>query len=674
MSGYRVAMDIGGTFTDFVVHDLDSGRDAIGKVLSTPPNLAEGVVSGLRALVPDPAAIELIVHGTTVGLNAFLERRGARVLLITTHGFKDIYAIARGDRKRLYDLHYRKPAPLVPQTDIHTVRERVRWDGTVQEPLHSEDLAPIVAAIRAEGIGAVAVCLIHANVNPEHELEVRRLLRAAVPEVSISLSHEVAREWREYERTSTVALNAYIAPPTLGYLQRLEGELANLGVPGQLHVMQSNGGVMTATAARRLPIQTLLSGPVGGAIGGAALSRDLGKPNLLCVDMGGTSFDLSLVINGALTVSPETSLEGLPVLMAVVDIHTIGAGGGSLAWLEAGALRVGPRSAGASPGPACYGRGGEQPTVTDANLLLGRLNPDYFLAGGMPLDRVAAERALAGVATQLGLSNEALAEGMLSIINAKMADAMRTITVRRGIDPREFSLVAYGGAGPMHAVALAAELDISEVIVPVAPGAFSAMGMLETNIRHDLSRTFYAPLAETLPDQIDALFAELEAHGRAVLRDEQIPAERMLFICTADMRYVGQEYFINVTVPREGAITAETIRELDARFHGLYETRYGHATLGAPIEIVNLRIAAVGLLPERRGGAWPDGGAHEPATRLVRLDGVPHQAAILRRDRLPVGAFFSGPAIIEEETATTVLPPGWQGRIDELGNLVLTLA
>ncbi|MFO7273218.1 MAG: hydantoinase/oxoprolinase family protein, partial [Sphaerobacter thermophilus] len=387
---------------------------------------------------------------TTVGLNAFLERRGARVLLITTEGFKDVYTIARGDRKELRALRYRKPTPLVPPSDIHTVRERIRWDGTVQEPLHTEDLEPIIEKIQAEGIRAVAVCFLHSYVNPEHELAVREILTQRLPGVSVSLSHEIAREWREYERTSTVVLNAYIAPPIENYLESLERQIAERGVQSRLYVMQSNGGVMTSAAARQTPIQTLLSGPVGGTIGGKALSEVLGRPNLLCVDMGGTSFDVSLIVNGELSVSTETVLEGLPVLMSIVDIHTIGAGGGSVAWLEAGALRVGPRSAGADPGPACYGKGGTEPTVTDANLFLGRINPGYFLGGNMTLDYDASARAIGRLADSLGMTSEALAEGILAIVNAKMADAMRTLTVKRGIDPRDFSVLAFGGAGPMH--------------------------------------------------------------------------------------------------------------------------------------------------------------------------------------------------------------------------------
>jgi N-methylhydantoinase A len=675
VSRYRVSIDIGGTFTDFVVHDQDAGRAFTGKVLSTPRNPAEGVITGLRHLIAEPAEIEFIVHGTTVGLNAFLQRRGTRVLIITTDGFKDVYTIARGDRKDLYNLHYAKPEPLVPPHDIYTVRERLRWDGSVQTPLHVEDFEPILDAIAAEGIEAVAVCFLHANINPVHELEARRIIGQRLPDVSVSLSHEVTREWREYERTSTVALNAYIAPVTEGYLASLESEIDVLGVPARLHVMQSNGGVMTSTAARRLPIQTLLSGPVGGTIGGVALSEALGRPNLLCVDMGGTSFDVSLIVDGQLTVSPETSLEGLPVLMAIVDIHTIGAGGGSLAWLEAGALRVGPVSAGADPGPACYGRGGDQPTVTDANLLLGRINPDYFLGGGMALDTEATEQAMRRVAGELGLTSEVLAEGMLSIINAKMADAMRTLTIRRGIDPRDYSLVAYGGAGPMHAIALAEELDIAEVIVPWAPGTFSAWGMLQGDIRHDLSRPFYAALADIEPSRIDATLSELTEHGRAVLAAEQVKPEQVRFIYSADMRYVGQEYFLNQVIEHDGAMAREAIAAIVDQFHDRYRVRYGHATPGAPVEIVALRVAALGLLPGRVAGFEPSAATgYEPETRRVIFDGVAQDATILRRGLLPVGASFAGPAVIDEETATTVVPPGWQGRVDQLGNLILTPA
>jgi len=672
MSRYRVSIDIGGTFTDFVVHDEEKGHAFTGKVLSTPDDPARGVIGGLTGLVDDLGDISFLVHGTTVGLNAFLERGGTRVLLVTTAGFRDVYTIARGDRKQLYALRYRKPEPLIPPHDVHTVRERIRWDGSVQEALHIEDLDAIVEKIQAEGIKAVAICFLYAYINPEHEIQARKIFQERVPGLSVSLSHEIAREWREYERTSSTVLNAYIAPIIERYLGSLESQAGNRGVRTTLYVMQSNGGVMTSPAARSLPIQTMLSGPVGGTIGGQALSEMLQRPNLLCVDMGGTSFDASLIINGQPSFSTETALEGLPVLMSLVDIHTIGAGGGSLVWLEAGALRVGPRSAGADPGPACYGLGGTQPTVTDANLFLGRMNPGYFLGGHMKLDEHAARKSIRGVADQLGLTAEALAEGMLAVINAKMADAMRTITVKQGIDPREYSLVAFGGAGPMHAVALAEELDIKEVIVPWAPGTFSAWGMLQTNVRHDLTQTFYRTMQATTREDLEGVYGQLEGQGRAVLRSEEVPDEHMGFLRTADMRYTGQEYSVNVPVSFEKG--EDDLEVLTTRFHNAYKTHYGHSTPGAPVEFVNLRVAAFGKLERHTAGfrLVEEGQSYETSTRDVIFRGQAVPTKFYRRERLPVGMALAGPHVIEEETATTVVAPGWTSRVDKLGNIIVT--
>jgi N-methylhydantoinase A len=671
---YRVSMDIGGTFTDFVIHDEERDHTFTGKVPSTPDDPARGVMTGLTGLVEDLGDLSFLVHGTTVGLNAFLERRGTRVLLVTTEGFKDVYTIARGDRKKLFDLQYRKPEPLIPPRDVHSVRERVRWDGSVLEPLQEEDLESIARKVRDEGVGAVAVCLLHSYVNPEHELKVREILERLCPGVSISLSHEIAREWREYERASSAVFNAYIAPTVERYLTNLESQMGEEGVQTTLHVMQSNGGVMTAAAARELPIQSLLSGPVGGTIGGHGLSEMMGRPNLLCVDMGGTSFDASLIVDGQPRISSETALEGLPVLMPIVDIHTIGAGGGSLAWLEAGALRVGPRSAGADPGPACYGRGGTEPTVTDANLFLGRMNPDYFLGGEMKLDTSRAAEAIGKVARRLDLSDEELAEGMLAIINAKMADAMRTITVKQGIDPREYTLVAFGGAGPMHAVALATELEIGEVVVPWAPGTFSAWGMLQTDVRHDVTQTFYRALEATSAKELSELYADLEAQGKDVLAGQGVEEQEMRFVRTADMRYIGQEYFVNVSVPSDGAFSDEDVTEITDRFHVAYDTQYGHSTPGAPVEFVNLRVAAMGEVVGRTLGrkAEPAGETVPSDTREVIFEGEPRKAAIWRRDRLPPATSLSGPLVIEEETATTVVPPGWSARVDDNANIIIT--
>jgi N-methylhydantoinase A len=664
-------MDIGGTFTDFVVVDGGAAETISGKVLTTPADPAHGVLEGLRQFVPEPGAVEFLVHGTTVGLNAFLERKGTRLLLIMTGGLRDAYSIARHDRKELYALRYHKPERLVPRRDVVEVVERLRWDGSVETPLEPQSLESVFARIRDEGVEAVAVCLIHSYVNPEHELEVRDLLRAEFPELSITLSHEIAREWREYERASSAVLNAYIAPRVERYLATLERELGELEVSSPLYVMQSNGGITRARRARREPIQTLLSGPVGGTIGGAALALATGRRNLLCIDMGGTSFDLSLVVDGKPTVSTETELEGLPVLMPLVDIHTIGAGGGSLAWLEAGGLRVGPQSAGADPGPACYGRGGTQPTVTDANLFLGRLDSGYFLGGRMTLDEGAAERALASIAAEVGLETIELAEGMLAIVNARMADAMRTITVKQGIDPREYALVAFGGAGPMHAVWLAEELEIGEVVVPWSPGTFSAWGMLKTDMRHDVVRSFYRPLADLPADEIADAFASLEAEGAVLLEAEGIDAADRYVARSADMRYVGQEYTVNVPVDATIALD-----QIDADFHDVHRTRYGHATPGAPVEFVNLRLAALGRIAtaESRYGGLPERADALLGTRTVVFDGEGHETPVLMREWLSPESRHQGPVVIEEQSSTTVVPPGHVAALDEHGNIVITRA
>ena len=672
MTKCRVAVDIGGTFTDFVV-EQESGHVFTGKVLTTPENPARGVLNGLRELIPTPQDIDFLVHGTTVGLNAFLERKGERVLLLMTAGLQDAYSIARGDRKELYALHYRKPERLVPRRDVHGVRERIKWDGTVLDPLHEEDFAAIIQKVQDEDIKAVAVCFIHAYAYPDHELQAREILSAALPGVSISLSHEIAREWREYERASSAVMNAYIAPLVQGYLTSFEQEVRALGVETTLHVMQSSGGVMTLDAVRKLPVSTLLSGPVGGTIGGIALSQAMQRPNLLCVDMGGTSFDLSLVVNGKPEITAETELEGLPLLMSIVNIHTIGAGGGSLAWEEAGAIRVGPQSAGAAPGPACYGRGGSQPTVTDANLFLKRLGAQSLLSGRMTLDEDAAAQAIHRRAQQIGLNDVAFAEGMLAITNAKMADAMRTITVEQGIDPRAYSLVAFGGAGPMHAAWLARELDIREVIIPRFPGTFSAWGMLQTDVRHDLTHTFYRPTQEVTTNDVAQVYQHLQQDGTAAIQAERIAPEEMYFVRSADMRYIGQEYAVNVDI-------GETIdiATIEASFHTTHQTRYGHSTPDAPIEFVNLRLAAQGRLQRKTARFAVPGGAKNPlqdpviASRDAIFDGTAHLTTVLRRDWIQAGAECSGPLIIEEASATTVVPPGYHVRLDEQGNIIIT--
>jgi N-methylhydantoinase A len=670
MGRYRVAVDVGGTFTDFVIQDTGTGRALTNKVLSTTEDQARGVLTGLREEIASFADVASLVHGNTVGLNALLERRGTRVLFVTTAGFRDVLRLGRGDRRDIFSLHYRKPEPLVPMTDIETLEERIDADGSVRVALDESGLDRIVARIEDEGFDSVAVCLLHAYRNPAHELRVRELLHERAPDLLVSLSHEIAPEWREYERSSTTALNAYIAPRVDRYLHSLMTRLEDDGFRAALHIMQSSGGVTTADVARRKPVHALLSGPVGGTVGGARLAEALDRPNLMCIDMGGTSFDASLVIDGAPTVSTEAHLEGLPLLLPLVDIHTIGAGGGSVAWIEAGGLRVGPRSAGSDPGPACYGRGGTEPTVTDANAVLGRIDPDYFLDGGMALDVAAAERAVDLVAEPLGMSRLEAASGILAIINAKMADALRTMTVQQGIDPRSFSLVAFGGAGPMHAIALAEELGIGEVVVPWASGAFSAWGMLHTELRRDLVRSHYRPPQAIDGGELEAAFRELTEEGDALLEADGVPAEQRRFQRQVDMRYTGQEYTITVDAPDD----ATDVDALVERFHADYLVRYGHSTPEAPAETVALRLTATGGNEWPMAAGAPDGSDARRAhpRRSVVFDGAGHDTAVVHRSEIGAGTVVDGPAIVEEATSTTVVPPGWRVVLGAANALVIS--
>jgi N-methylhydantoinase A len=675
VSRYRVSMDIGGTFTDVVAYDEQAGTYAAGKAATTPQDLTEGVLAGLEQVVGSPGDIAFTVHGTTQGLNAFLQRRGERVLLLATRGAGDVYHIARGNRTRLYDVHFRKPQPLLPRSDIVEIGGRLDYAGAELESLDADAIRAAAARARDEGFGAIAVAFLFSYVNPEHELAAEAILREELDGVTVSLSHRVAREWREYERTSSAVVDAYTAPIVRRYLERLESELQTRGLSVPLHVMQSSGGIVTAESARELTLQTLLSGPVGGTMGGVALARLLDRPNLICIDMGGTSFDVSLVVDGQPDVSSEAELEGFPLLMPVVNIHTIGAGGGSIAYAEAGGLRVGPESAGADPGPACYAFGGTQPTVTDANLLLGRVDEASFAGGRMILDIEAARRAVQTLGDELGIEAEELAEGICDVANAKMAQAIRTLTVEKGIEPRDFSLVACGGAGPMHAVFLARELGVREVLVPRYPGAFSAWGMLESEVRKDAARAYYTPLGDLDQAPLAQLLTELEEAGFDALADEGITRDTGRVEHALDLRYAGQEYTLTVPLLGAGEPRADDFAgTLSKRFDEAHHTRFGHANPGAPIEIVVVRSTALG----DKGRAEPvaiDGGSadYRSATRRVTFDREGHDAVIAARDDLPRDAVVAGPAVISEDTATTVVPPGARAVVDRYGTLVVSV-
>jgi N-methylhydantoinase A len=668
-------MDIGGTFTDVIDFNEETGQYTAGKSSTTPQDLTVGVFEGLGQVMDSVPDVAFLVHGTTQGLNAFLQRRGEKVLLLATAGVGDVYQIARGHRTRLYDVHYRKPTPLVKRSDTVELTGRLRYDGSERTPLDEAEIRAAARRFKEEGFGAVAVCLLFAYLNPVHELAVERVLREELgDDVQITLSHRVAREWREYERTSSAVLDAYTGPIVRRYLESLESELARRGLVVPLHVMQSSGGIISADSARAMTLQTLLSGPVGGAVGSVALAKRLGKPNLIGIDMGGTSFDISLVIDGQPDLSNEAELEGFPILMSVVNIHTIGAGGGSLAYQEAGGLRVGPESAGADPGPACYGRGGTQATVTDANLVLGRVDPTWFAGGTMRLEPDLAAKAVAELGQEFGLDTVQMAEGVCDVANAKMAQAIRNITVDRGIEPREFSLVAFGGAGPMHAVFIARELEIAEVVVPPNPGAFSAWGMLETELRRDFSQSFYGTLAGADRAQVAGLLGAMEAEARGALAADGIDPAQVRVAFALDMRYVAQEYTLTVPIDGDAFPDQESFAKAAAkRFDAAHEARFGHANAGAPIEIVTLRATAFGAMDR------PEPVALEPAadtgypfeTRQIVFGRTEHATPVIRRDVLRPGMVVEGPAVILEQTATTVLPPETTTTIEPYGSLIV---
>ncbi|MER6945220.1 hydantoinase/oxoprolinase family protein [Nonomuraea sp. NPDC000554] len=668
---YRVAMDIGGTFTDVVSYDEATGAVVASKAPTTPGDLAEGVFAALARVVADPADISFFVHGTTQGLNALLERTGARVLLLAGEGGRDVYQIARGNRDRMFDLRYRKPTPLVPRQDVMEVAGRLDWHGRELTPLDEDAVRRAARRARDEGFDAVAVCLLFSYADPSHEVRAGEILREELgDDVLVVLSHEVAREWREYERTSSAVLEAYTGPVVRRYLARIERRFAERGLPVPVHVMQSSGGLVNASYAMRRPLQTLLSGPVGGTMGGVAVSRLLGRDNAICVDMGGTSFDVSLVVDGRPDVSAEARIEGFPVLMPVVNLHTIGAGGGSIAYAEAGALRVGPRSAGAVPGPACYGRGGTQATVTDANVVLGRVDPAWFAGGLMTLDVEAAGTAVATLADELDLDPLTLAEGICDVANAKMAQAIRTLTVERGVEPRDFALVAFGGAGAMHAVFIARELGVSEVVVPRHPGAFSAWGMLEAEVRRDLTHPYFRPQDALDGADMAVRLATLEQEALDALAGQGVPHDRRRVEHFVDMRYEGQDYSLTVAL-RDADEPAEPdfLTEVAARYAEAHTSRYGHATPEAPVEVVMLRSTGFGTFPRTAGTVLEAPGHEAPAVRDVIFDGAVHTTPVLRRTALD--GEFSGPAIVVEETATTVIPPGCLAGVDDNGFLII---
>ena len=669
----RVAVDIGGTFTDAVVID-DDGNTRTAKALTTPNQLYDGVLSALDQLGIDWTRLDSITNGTTAGLNAFLERRGARVALLTTRGFRDVYELGRANRPDMYNVRYRPPTPLVPRRSIYEVDERMAPDGSVVLALREEAIRELAPRL-ARDYDAVAICFLHSYANPAHEHRVAELLRSVDRSLSVVCSSDVAPEWREYERTSTTAIAAYVAPIVDSYLKELEKRTSERGMRGSLRVMQSNGGVMSAGSARRKPIQTLFSGPVGGTIACLSVADDLieeaAASRLICVDMGGTSFDMSLVVDGRADVELESELQRHPVLAPTVAIHTIGAGGGSIGHTAGGGLRVGPRSAGAVPGPACYGSGGAEPTITDANLHLGRLPGTTRLAGGIALDRAAAEQSLTAVAESLGMGELELAAGMVAVADSTMTNAIREITVMRGIDPRDFILVAFGGAGPLHATSLADELDLDTVVVPVNPGVLSAYGMLQTDTRHDAVQSFYVRVPDLTDETLEAALSDLEERARLMVKEDGFDDQAITLEPSADLRYSGQEYTVTLPLDTSKGMNA-LIEGIPDQFAEAHNVRYGHSNPGEAVEFVNLRMAAFGGMTRPRPQALPTGDMPSP-TGIERtwFGNTWFETPVYQRSELPGAAELAGPAIVLEDACTTLVPPSWTARVSGHGHLVL---
>lgn len=665
--GRSVAVDIGGTFTDLV--STGHGGVRFNKVSTTPADLATGVIEAIRQVSGPDDSLDFFIHGTTAGLNALLERRFSPVGLLTTAGFRDVYEIGRANRPAMYDLYYHRPEPLIPRQFRLEVRERIAADGSVLEPLNEEDVLRAVHEMSAAGIRSIAVAFLHAYKNPTHETRTEELIKSRLSDCHVSLSHRVANEWREFERTSTTAVNAAIAPILDHYLGTLERRLREEQLPVTVHVMQSNGGTTTATRARAQAVSTLLSGPVGGAIATAHLAKRANHDNAIGIDMGGTSFDVCLAVDGKPRMARDATIEGLPLIVPIVDIHTIGAGGGSVAWESAGGLRVGPQSAGAVPGPACYAQGGHEPTVTDANLHLGRIDPAHFLGGRMPLEPELATGALRALGTRLSLDPTRLASGILQIVNLRMSSLIRNLTVGRGLDPRRFVLVAYGGAGPMHAAFLAEELGIETIVVPHSPGTFSAQGMIETDIRHDLVSAFYSEWDRIDEEALKTTFDKLRDQGRVLLAEDGIAAADSVFELSVDLRYVGQEHSLTMPLQRFGP-------GLLKRFHRQYAREFGHSKPDDMVEVVNLRIVALGRRPhpDRGSRLSPSAGADPYTEGDVVFDDRARRTPRYLRSALGAGQTLSSPCIVDEDSCTTIVPPGWSASVDDLGLLYLNRA
>jgi N-methylhydantoinase A len=653
MSAIRMGVDVGGTFTDLVAV-VDGGRVVTAKVPSTEDQ-SQAVMTALEAAGIRPEEVQTFAHGTTVATNALLERKGARSALVTTEGFRDILEIGRQNRPSLYDLNADRPAALVPRDLRFTVAERMGPDGVVSQ-LDDASVEAALSSLASAGVEAVAVCLMFSYLHPEHEARLGAAVRDSMPQAHVSLSSEVLPEMREYERFSTTAADAYLGPKLGSYLRRLVDRCSERGVPAPL-VMQSSGGAVAAESAARRAAAFLLSGPAAGVVGAAEVARVAGVSNVLSFDMGGTSTDVAPVVDGEPGTTTEATVAGVPIKLPMADVHTVGAGGGSIAWVDdGGALRVGPQSAGADPGPASYGRGGKEPTVTDANLLLGYLRDGARLGGDIALDRCAAHEAVMDLAVALAMDPVEVARGIIDVANAEMVRALRVISVARGLDPRDFALVAFGGAGPLHACALAEELGIEAVLVPRASGVLSALGLAIADVRRDYVSPLLSELSELSGDELEAAFVGMEQSARAELDDPSLRRR-------ADLRYRGQSF--------ELTINAGRLEELLVGFHDAHARRYGYRMGDNEIELVNVRLVATVAAPAFELTSGEPAADAATTTRPARFGDDWIETSVLAREGMAPGDEVIGPAVVELAESTALIRPGWGGHVDDRGTLVL---
>ncbi|CAN5387866.1 hydantoinase/oxoprolinase family protein [soil metagenome] len=688
---YRIGIDIGGTFTDLVTMDDAHGTLRIVKLSSTPADPSEAFLRIIRKSLEDftlsPSDAAYLVHGTTVATNTIIEGKGARTALIATKGFRDVFEIARQIRSELYSLFCDKPKPLIPRHLCFEANERMTARGQVLQPLSSESVGQIIDRLREERIESVVICLLHSYANAAHEQTIAEQIARELPGVSLSLSSALCPEMREYYRASTTAINGVVMPVVSRYIERLENRLAELGFQNGLHLMTSSGGIISSEVARREPVHLIESGPAAGVTAVAYYGELTGHKDLISFDMGGTTAKLGLVESGRLRIAPHFEVgssavadnrsSGYPVRTPVVDLVEIGAGGGSMAWIdEGGSLRVGPKSAGADPGPACYGKGQTLPCITDAHVFLGRINPKGFIGGEHELRRDLSEKAIQILADRLGLDAWATANGILEIANASMVSAVRLISVQRGFDPRKFVLVGYGGAGPLHANAIAEELDIEKTLIPMSPGLTSALGLLVGDIKHDFKRTHLRKFTEFNLSEAQSIWQEFKARGASVLATEGIPEKSMVFTRQLDIRYCGQSYELTIPCP-EGSLDPDRLAQIRLSFFDQHRSVYGYASEDEPIEVVNLATTAIGRIrrPALRslaiGNSTPSAAVKAEREVYFAACGVV-RCFTYDRYKLRQADLVQGPAIIEEYDSTVVLNPGYQAEVDQYANLLIT--